>query len=180
MRTHPMTSLPIRMVTANNNALDVLNHNRYKLLMIQLTSGAHSVFNIKLHVVFVVAYRRKAITPRILTELESIFREICCENAVDLIEFSGESDHVHLLISIRPNITISSLIRSLKSISSLKIRQRYWNSIKQKLWGQRFWTRSYCAISVGDGATTEIIKRYIQNQTKPSSARRAIHPHARA
>ena len=148
--------------------------------MIQLTSGAHSVFNFKIHVVFVVAYRRKAITPRILTEWESIFREICCEYGVVLIEFSGESDLVRLLLSIRPNTTISSLIRSLKSVSSLRIRQSHWSEIKHKLWGVRFWTRSCCAISVGDGATTEIIKRYIQNQTKPSFARRAIHPHAHA
>ena len=164
-RTHPVTGFPIWMAATNNDAFNVICHR--VISMLKLTSGAHCVYNIKVHVVFVVAYRRKAITHDILSELEIVFREICCNNNVELIEFSGEADHVHLLLSLRPTTNISALIRCLKAVSSQKIRVKHWKIIRNKLWGDRFWTRSYCVISVGDGASTEIIKRYIQNQEKP-------------
>ncbi|WP_371875116.1 transposase [Parasutterella muris] len=44
------------------------------------------------------------------------------------------------------------------------MRQEFFNQIRRKLWGKRFWTKSYCVISVGGGATTAIIGRYIKNQ----------------
>ena len=84
-----------------------------------------------------------------------------------MIEFSGEEDHVHLLIEYQPTLRLSDFIRVLKSVSSLKIRKEFYSDIKHLLWGERFWTRSYCVLSVGDGATTEIIKRYISNQKQP-------------
>ena len=133
----------------------------------KLQSGSHSVFNLKVHLVFVVAYRRKAISARILSDLHHWFSEACLYSGVELIEFSGESDHVHLLVGMKPSVRLSDLVRTLKSYSSSKIRLNHWVEIRKKLWGTRFWSRSYCAISVGDGATTEIIKRYIPQQDKP-------------
>ena len=67
-----------------------------------------------------------------------------------------------------PNIRLCDLIRTLKAVSSLRIRTEFRHEIRHLLWGKRFWTRSYCAISVGDGASTAIIERYIQNQNRPS------------
>ena len=124
----------------------------------QLVTRAHSVFNLKAHIVFVVAYRRKAISTRILKQLIVIFSEVCLRNRAQLSECSGERDHVHLLISYSPTVC------KLKAISSLKIRHKFHQEIKHMLWGKRFWTKSYCVISVGDGATTAIIEQYIKNQ----------------
>lgn len=55
------------------------------------------------------------------------------------------------------------------NIFEKKIREEFDSQIRKYLWGKRFWTRSYCVISVGDGATTEIIERYIKGQKRPSS-----------
>ena len=131
-------------------------------------SASHCVYNLKYHIVFVVAYRRKAITGEILTALKATFSEVCSSLNAELIEFSGETDHVHLLVSVPPSLSISRLVATLKSVSSQRIRKQFWNQIKRKLWGSRFWTRSYCVLTVGDGATTDIIKRYIENQLRPS------------
>lgn len=84
-----------------------------------------------------------------------------------LREFSGEPDHVHLLVEYSPTVRLGDLIRTLKAVSSQRIRNEFHSAIRHLLWGKRFWTRSYCAISVGDGATTAIIERYIQNQDRP-------------
>lgn len=117
------------------------------------STSAHSVFNLKVHLIFVVDYRRKAIEARILDCLQETF--------------SGEADHVHLLVEYGPTVRLCDLIRSLKAVSAQRIRSQYHSEIQPLLWGKRFWTRSYCAISVGDGANTDIIERYIQNQDRP-------------
>lgn len=129
---------------------------------------SHSVFNLKIHLILVVAYRRKVINALIMQTLRETIQEVCESNSVNLIEFSGEMDHVHLLLEIVPAIRISDLVRTVKCVTSRRIRTEHWTQIKSKLWGKRFWTRSYCVLSVGDGANAETIKKYIQNQCSPS------------
>ncbi|HIU37018.1 MAG TPA: IS200/IS605 family transposase [Candidatus Aphodousia faecigallinarum] len=130
----------------------------------QFSTGAHCVYNLKAHLIFVVAYRRKAISSRILQRLMEIFSDVSQREQSELLECSGEREHVHRLILHPPKLCLSELIRKLKAISSLKIRREFNSEIRHLLWGKRFWTKSYCVISVGDGATTEIIEQYIRNQ----------------
>ena len=132
------------------------------------SSSAHCVFNLRIHLVFVVAYRKKC-SDAILTRMGEIFKEVCQDYNAELREFSGESDHVHLLVEISPSVRISDLVRTLKSVSSRKIRQEFSQQIRHYLWEHRFWTRSYCVISVGDGASTQVIEKYIQKQKCPTN-----------
>lgn len=129
---------------------------------------SHSIFNLKIHLIVVVAYRRKVISSLIMQTLRGTITEVCESFSVNVLEFSGEMDHVHLLLEIVPTIRISDLVRTIKSVTSRRVREKHWSEIKSKLWGKRFWTRSYCVLSVGDGANTETIKKYIQNQCSPS------------
>ena len=129
---------------------------------------SHSIFNLKIHLIVVVAYRRKVISSSIMHTLRETITEVCESFSVNVLEFSGEMDHVHLLLEIVPTIRISDLVRTIKSVTSRRVREKHWYEIKSKLWGKRFWTRSYCVLSVGDGANTETIKKYIQNQCSPS------------
>lgn len=129
---------------------------------------SHSIFNLKIHLIVVVAYRRKVISSLIMQTLRETITEVCESFSVNVLEFSGEMDHVHLLLEIVPTIRISDLVRTIKSVTSRRVREKHWSEIKSKLWGKRFWTRSYCVLSVGDGANTETIKKYIQNQCSPS------------
>ena len=135
---------------------------------VNLKSHPHCVFNLKFHLVLVTAYRRDAINRAILHDMEMTIRRICQMAGGSVTEFSGEVDHIHALIEVNPSITPSKLVNIIKTSTSCMIRRDHWHSIKHKLWGKRFWSRSYCLISVGDGATTDIIKRYIQGQNKPS------------
>lgn len=129
---------------------------------------SHSISNLKIHLILVVAYRRKVISSSIMYTLRETITEVCESFSVNVLEFSGEMDHVHLLLEIVPSIRISDLVRTIKSFTSRRVREKHWYEIKSKLWGKRFWTRSYCVLSVGDGANTETIKKYIQNQCSPS------------
>ncbi len=131
-----------------------------------LHSHRHCVYKINLHIVFVTKYRRKVINAEILKRLEDIFSQLCQNQKSELIEFGGESDHVHLLIDFSPDIAPSRLVNTLKTISSRMIRKEFAEHINKFYWKPVFWTGAYCVISAG-GAPLEVLKTYIQNQNEP-------------
>ena len=128
----------------------------------------HAVFELYVHLVFTIKYRRKVFTESMLNRLEEIMRDKCSQVDAQLIEFNGETEHVHLQVSFSAKVSISELVRLLKGVSSRLIRQEFWDEIKNKLWGNHFWSPSYCAVSAG-GAPLEIIKKYIEEQHRPST-----------
>jgi putative transposase len=132
----------------------------------EINTGRHCVFDLKVHLVFLPKYRRKVFTPRVLEYLDDIFKSICENFESKLVEFNGEHDHVHLLISYPPKTPISKLVNSLKGVSSRLVRKKNYPEISSKLWGNHFWSPSYYAGSCG-GATIEQIRKYIENQNRP-------------
>lgn len=133
---------------------------------IEIRTGRHCVFNLKVHLVFLPKYRKGVFTPRVLNYLEGIFKTICLDFESELVEFNGEHDHVHLLISYPPKVSISKLVNSLKGVSSRLVRKKDYPEVSAKLWGNHFWSPSYYAGSCG-GVTIDQIKKYIENQDRP-------------
>jgi REP element-mobilizing transposase RayT len=86
-----------------------------------IKSSHHTVYSIRLHIVFVTKYRRKVI-PEMLIYLDKAFAEILTAWNCELIEFGGEEDHVHLLISIKPALNIPVLVNNLKTASARRVR----------------------------------------------------------
>jgi len=129
--------------------------------------GRTCVFQNHLHLVFVTKYRRDVLTNIMLVRLRELFTETCTGLSSQLLEFNGQDDHVHLLISLHPKISLSVLIGRLKGKSSYYLRKEFWPEIQTKLWGEHFWSPSYCAVSCG-GAPLAIIKDYIDQQRRPS------------
>jgi putative transposase len=125
--------------------------------------GSHSVFSIHLHLVFVTKYRRKTITAPILERLHEIFANVCIKTKCRLIEFSGEADHVHLLIDFHPDNNLSALVGSLKSASSRIIQKEFSEHLSTFSKKPVFWSSSYYVASTG-GVPIEKIKQYIQSQ----------------
>ncbi|XWK88918.1 MAG: IS200/IS605 family transposase [Phormidium sp.] len=129
--------------------------------------GFRSVYKLNAHVVLVVKYRRRAINAEILTRLEQILKQTLNKWESELLEFNGESDHVHLLIDYKPDIPLSTLIGNLKTVSSRLIRKEYpWLASKYFYNKPYFWTGSYFVASCG-GATVEQLKKYVEQQATP-------------
>ena len=126
----------------------------------------HCRFLLHAHLVFVTKYRKVCFTPRVLDHMKEVFLSVCKDFDVELVEFEGEGDHVHLLINFPPKVSISRLVASLKGVSSRYIREKNYPEIKTKLWGKQLWSPSYFASSCG-GAPLEIIKQYIEQQERP-------------
>ena len=128
--------------------------------------GRHCVFKMHAHLVFVTKYRGRVFTREILDELKLIFSKVCSDFESELVEFEGEDDHVHLLINYPPKFSVSSLVNSLKGVSSRLIKKREYPSIQSKLWAGSLWSPSYFAGSCG-GAPISVLRLYIENQSSP-------------
>ncbi|WP_456488873.1 IS200/IS605 family transposase [Caminibacter pacificus] len=127
----------------------------------------HAKYDLKYHLVLVTKYRKKCITKDMLNKLEEIIRDICNRWDVEVLEFSGEEDHIHILISAHPSMELSKFINNLKTVSSRLIRKEFKEHLSKFYWKPYFWTRAYFIATTG-GAPLEVIKQYIQSQERPN------------
>ncbi|MFC5891151.1 IS200/IS605 family transposase [Kitasatospora sp. CM 4170] len=132
-----------------------------------IRTGRHCAFALHAHLVFVTKYRHKVFADRHLTRLEEIMRDVCADFEVELVEFNGENNHVHLLVNFPPKVALSKLVNSLKGVSSRRLRQEYPELVKHYWRAQRLWSGSYFAGSVG-GAPLSIVRQYIEQQNRPA------------
>ena len=130
--------------------------------------GRHVVHKLNVHLVFVTKYRRGCISERAFGVLDKAWRVVATDFDATIVEAGFEPDHVHLLVSYPPKISISSLVNSLKGVSARMLRQARFPEIEQALWGAHFWSPSYCAVSCG-GAPLEVVKQYVERQRGRSS-----------
>lgn len=128
--------------------------------------GSHSVFSVRLHFVFVTHYRRESITAPMLERIKEMFGQVCETMDCELLECSGETDHVHLLVDFHPRHSISAVAGSLKAASSRMIKREFPAEFARWYSKQSFWSGSYYVASTG-GAPIEKLKEYIKNQVEP-------------
>jgi putative transposase len=129
----------------------------------ELRRGRHCVFALHVHLVFVTKYRRGVFKAEHMAALQGIMACICKDFEAQLVEFNGEADHVHLLVNYPPKVALSTLVNSLKGVSSRLMRKEYGDFHP---WLKRrgvLWSPSYFAASCG-GAPIEILRQYIQQQ----------------
>ena len=128
----------------------------------------HATYSLNYHLVLVTKYRRRCITAEMMVTLERVAREITTGFGGDVIEFSGEEDHVHLLLMLNPKVALSSFINTLKSATSRRVRSQFAEHLAKYYWRERiFWSRSYCILSCG-GTPIEVLKHYIAQQERPA------------
>ena len=132
----------------------------------ELRKGRHCVFLMHAHLIFITKYRGAVFNAEHLNTLERICRKVCAEFEVDLIEFNGEWDHVHLLVNYPPKAAISKLVNSLKGVSSRQMKLYHPELAKPAYLKSALWSPSYFAGSVG-GAPIEILRQYIEQQNAP-------------
>ena len=128
----------------------------------KLDNNNHSVFLMYYHLVLVTKYRRKVIDKTISQRLREIFDYIAVNYNITVIEWNDDKDHIHILFKAQPNSELSKFINAYKSASSRLIKKEY-PEIKEKLWKEYFWSRSFCLITTG-GVTIDVIREYIESQ----------------
>ncbi|KPC66423.1 transposase [Streptomyces chattanoogensis] len=101
-----------------------------------------------------------------LMRCEESMRDVCTDFDAELKRFSGERDHVRLLVHYPPKVAISKLVSSLKGVSSRRLRQEFTYNVNRAIMHGRFWSGSYFAGSCG-GAPLAVVERYIEAQDRP-------------
>lgn len=130
--------------------------------------GRTTVYKCFYHLVLTPKYRRKVFTLSMLESLEPLIKETCEQMGGELLEFGCEQDHLHLMVCIPPSKAVSNFVGKLKGKSSHYLRKHHWDAVKTKLWGEHFWSPSYCVATCG-GAPLEVVKKYVEGQEKPKA-----------
>jgi putative transposase len=124
--------------------------------------GSHTVFQIHLHLVWVTKYRKPILTGEVGVRVRELIRQICRDEEIEIIKGSVSRDHVHLMVSIPPQVTISRLVQRMKGKSSHTMLNEFAH-LRKTFWGRHIWARGYFCCSSGN-VTDEVIKEYIANQ----------------
>ena len=132
-----------------------------------INSLSHSKWRCKYHIVFAPKYRRKAIYGDIRKDIGVILRKLCEQKGVEIIEAELCPDHVHMLVSIPPSLSVAQFVGYLKGKSALMIFDRHAN-LKYKYGNRHFWCRGYYVDTVGKNEKK--IAEYIQNQLQEDIA----------
>lgn len=137
----------------------------------RLKTRSNSAFRLIYHLVLVTKFRNDSLTGEMLEHLEEIFALTLTKWNCELIEFGGESNHIHVLFEAIPSIDLSKLVNNLKTVSSRLMRKEYAEHLKHFYWSDKpmFWGGSYALITVGTQVPLEKLIEYVQNQEKPES-----------
>ena len=130
--------------------------------------GSHSVFRLHVHLVWCTKYRKKVLAKAIGERLRDLGRQVCSDMGVEVLSGVVSKDHVHVLVSVPPQISVRKLMQNLKGKSSYKL-QREFQSLRKEYWGQRIWARGYFACSTGN-VSDEMIRAYIEKHTETADA----------
>lgn len=124
--------------------------------------GAHTVFEIHLHLVWVTKYRKPVLGGQVGIRVRELICQIGRDSDVEILKGHISKDHVHLFVSIPPQLTISRFVQRVKGKSSYKLLQEFAH-LRKVYWGRHVWARGYFCCSSGN-VTDEMIKEYIENQ----------------
>ncbi len=125
---------------------------------------SHSVYDIKYHIVWITKYRKPILYGDIGVRLRELIWQICTSVDVQILKGHISRDHVHIMVSVPPHISVSKLVQSVKGRTSRKLLEEY-RSLKKAFWGQHLWARGYFAATSGN-VTDEVIMKYIEEQNK--------------
>jgi putative transposase len=123
---------------------------------------SHSVYDLKYHIVWITKYRKPVMQGEIALRVRELIRQTCATLDVYIESGHVSKDHIHLLLSVPPDLSVSELVKRLKGRSSRLMLQEF-NELRRQFWGQHLWARGYFAASSGN-VTDEVIKQYIESQ----------------
>ena len=123
---------------------------------------SHSVYDLKVHLVWITKYRKPVLFGNVATRLRDLVREICKSLEVEILKGHVSKDHVHLFVSMPPYLSVSDLVKRVKGKTSWKLMSEN-RKLSKQFWGRHLWARGYFAASSGN-VTDEVIMEYIAIQ----------------
>ena len=131
-------------------------------------TGPHTKYKLEAHLIWVTKYRYKVLKGKIALKTRDLIKRICSEENVHIVSGTVSSDHVHILISYDPSLSISKLAQQLKGKSS-RLLQIEFTELGKRYWGQHLWARGYFVASVGNVSKT-VVEEYLKHHLEDSTA----------
>lgn len=129
----------------------------------KLKRGRSYVYDLNYHLVWVTKYRERAFTPEIQKALKEKILEIAKENEYDIEELEVLENHVHVLVSAKPKVSVTVIVKKFKGITGKWLWSAFPNEMKQHFWHDHIWSPSYYVGSVGF-TSKKTISKYITTQ----------------
>ncbi len=127
-----------------------------------MRKSSHVQYDLEVHIVWTTKYRYRVLQGRIAERAREIIRQCCKSMNVNIVNGSIGKEHIHLLVSIPPSLSISKLVQQLKGKTSRVLLNEY-RDLKKRYWGQHLWSSGYFCRTVGTVTKNTIID-YIENQ----------------
>lgn len=127
-----------------------------------LDTNAHSVFSLHYHLILVTKYQKPVFNDEISERAKALFEAIAPSYKIEVLEWNHDQDHVHIFFKAQPKTELSKFINAYKSASSRVLKKEF-PSMREQLWQDMFWSRSFCLLSSGS-APIEVIQQYIKEQ----------------
>jgi putative transposase len=124
-------------------------------------SLSHVKWECKYHVVIVPKYRKRVLYGRVKREVGKIIRQLCRQKEVDLLEGHAMPDHIHLVLSVPPKLSIAMVLGYLKGKSAIHIHRQL-EGVNRGFTGKHFWSRGHCVSAIG--LDEETIRAYVRDQ----------------
>jgi len=125
---------------------------------------SHVVYKCDYHIVWVPKYRFQILTGQVKTLIEEDIRKLCEWKQCEIEEMNVQIDHVHIVVSIPPKVSVSNFMGIIKGKLAIKLFKSYPKLKQRPYWGNHFWARGYFVSTVG--IDKEVIKRYVKHQEK--------------
>lgn len=129
--------------------------------MSELKKLAHAVWNCKYHLIWCPKYRFRILKGEVKQSVEEIISQLCEWKNLEILEMNIQEDHVHLVLSIPPKLSVSSVVGFLKGKCAIKIFDKHLE-LKKRYWGRHFWAKGYCVSTVG--LDEKKIRQYVRWQ----------------
>ena len=126
--------------------------------------SAHTIYDHKYHLCWITKYRFKVLTHEIGIRTRDLIKQVCKENDTEIIRGNVRPEHIHLMVSIPPQLSVSKLMQYIKGKTARKLLQEY-ESLRKRYYGGHLWARGYYSATSGN-ITDEMLKDYIENQDK--------------
>ena len=141
---------------------------------VRYRKSSHMVYDCKYHLVWTTKYRYRVLDKKVATRVRDLIREICVEHDVEIVKGHVAVDHIHILVSVPPHLSVSRLMQHIKGKSSRKMQMEY-KELNKRYWGRHIWARGYFCATTGV-VGEEQIKNYIENHKEEDEDEFTVAP----
>ena len=124
--------------------------------------GSQTKHRLMYHLVWIPKYRKRVLKGKVAERIKDLLYECADLNRWKIEELNIQLDHVHMLVRMNPNVSVSRMVQLFKGMTSKVVREEF-PELKEFLWGKNFWSDGYFAETSGQ-VNEDRIREYIQNQ----------------